>query len=83
MQVVVILKETDYIDSERTEVYGVYVNLKQFYDEARAKGYKYDELHKRFYGTDSQGNFIWFEEEVKELNGYQPPHIPEEVWEDE
>lgn len=83
MQVVVILKETDYIDSQRTEVYGVYVDLKQFYDEANDKGYKYDERHKRFFSTDQYGNFVWFEEEVKELNGYQQPHIPEEVWEDE
>ena len=82
-QVVVILKETDYGDDKTVEVHGVYVDLKEFHDEARTKGYEYDDLHNGFYTYDQFQNFVWFQEEVQDLKGFKVPIPPFEGYEDE
>lgn len=73
MQVVVILTEIeDELDLSSfpvREVHGVYVDLKAFYDEAKEKGYVYDNENQCWTTIDDFGDKIFFIESVHNLNG--------------
>ena len=71
MQVVVILKEIDYSYDgwNSTEVYGVYSDLKSFYDEIKDKGYAYSENDSCWYTENEFGYLVYFREVVKTING--------------
>lgn len=70
MKVVVILQETDFGDSVHSTVYGVYKDLKEFYDEAEVKGYMYDSINN-FYYTTVQDLNIHFIESVETVKGIE------------
>lgn len=69
-QVVVILKNTDYCEGGvHSEVHGVYVDLKSFYDEVKDKGYGYDNEHKFWYTEDEFDNPVYFTEVIQDIKG--------------
>lgn len=70
MQVVVILKEREYFIKDKTEVHGVYIDLKTFYDESKENGYLYDSEYKFWYYIDEFGKVL-FKEVVQNIKGEQ------------
>lgn len=70
MEVVVILKNTNYCEGGiESVVHGVYVDLKEFYDEVREKGYEYDDELKYWVTVDEFGIPVFFSEEVQTVKG--------------
>jgi len=69
MQVVVISKIEYLEDGTSVNVHGVYRDLKEFYDEARTNGYKFDSNTKEYYTTDMYGNDTYYEESVHSVIG--------------
>lgn len=70
MKVAVIIEESGVYDAAYSCIYGVYVDIKTFHDEARAKKFSYDDTEKCFYSVDAFGDMIYYVESVQTIRGY-------------